>query len=174
MLSAHFPSLYAGTRSDLALFTLIAGGALVRHSLNIRFTWPRWRWALAATIAATTLVLSALMGLLSPKRAASVATGIANIDSIAASLPAVTFDDARRVIDRRCSACHSMTPSDISLGIRPGGVAFDTPDQIIGLSPRIRERAITTQTMPPGNKTRMTAQERAILARWVAEGSRVR
>ena len=173
MLSAHFPSLYARERSDVALFTLIAAGALVRHILNIRFTWPQWRWALAGTIAVSTLALSALMGVF-PARRETSAAGTVNLDSLAATLPAVTFDDARRIIDRRCAACHSVTPSDISLGVRPGGVAFDTPDQIIGLSPRIRERAVTTQTMPPGNKTHMTARERAMLARWIADGSTVR
>ena len=173
MVSAHFPSLYARPHSDLALFTLIAGGALVRHILNVRFDWPAWRLPLAGTIAGTVVVLAALMGILMPNQAGS-STGVVSLDSLVAALPTVTFDDARRVIDRRCAACHSAAPSDISLGVRPGGVAFDTPDQIIGLSPRIKERAVTTQTMPPGNKTRITAQERAILAKWIAQGSQVR
>jgi uncharacterized membrane protein len=85
-----------------------------------------------------------------------------------------SFTDVRRVIDRRCAACHSMTPSDASLGVAPGGVAFDTPDQISAHAARIRERAVVTRTMPPANKTNMTEAERALLGRWIAQGAGVR
>jgi uncharacterized membrane protein len=80
---------------------------------------------------------------------------------------AASFDDARHVIDRRCAACHSSEPSDVSLGVMPGGVAFDTPDQVRLMAPRILER-VTTKTMPPGNKTRMTDAERALVAAWAS------
>ena len=68
--------------------------------------------------------------------------------------------------NRRCAACHSATPSDVSLGVMPAGIAFDTPAQIRALAPRIHERAVVQRTMPPGNKTRMTDTERAILGAW--------
>ncbi len=53
----------------------------------------------------------------------------------------------------------------------PAGIAFDSPEQIRALAPRIYDRAVVTRTMPPANKTRMTEDERAIVARW-AEGGR--
>jgi uncharacterized membrane protein len=81
----------------------------------------------------------------------------------------VDFGDIRRIVDRRCAACHSANPSDVSLGVMPAGVAFDTPEQIAALADRIRERAVATRTMPPANKTRMTDAERALLARWSAQ-----
>ena len=56
----------------------------------------------------------------------------------------------------------------------PGGVAFDTPEEIAARAPRIRERAVVTRTMPPGNKTRITDYERAVLARWIERGAAVR
>jgi uncharacterized membrane protein len=170
MLSGHFPSLYAGTGSDLTLFALIAGGAAVRHVLNIRFTTPAWPWLLAAVIVATVTVLAARLAIGPFDRAARGTTATTELDSLMAALPAVVpFDDARRVLDRRCTACHSATPSDVSLGVMPGGVAFDTPAQIQALVERIRERAVTTRTMPPGNKTMMTERERAILAKWTQD-----
>jgi len=173
MLSAHFPSLYAQQRSDLALVTLIAGGAAVRHVLNIRFTYRQWKLAFAAIIAATVLLLSAQLGVW-PFRARpwQSRSALSAFDSVSANLQKdIPFADARRIIDRRCTACHSASPSDISLGTMPAGVAFDTPQQIQALAERIRERAITTRTMPPGNKTRMTETERAILARWIERGA---
>ena len=43
---------------------------------------------------------------------------------------------------------------------------FDTPELIQRYAPRILERAVVLKTMPFGNKTGITDEERAILARW--------
>lgn len=161
MLSAHFPSLYA-QRGFVPLLTLISGGAVARHLLNIRFTFRHWLPALAATILATVVLLALTVGM-GREQARAQATG---------GVPGpVTFGEVRSIVDRRCASCHSRNPSDVSLGVMPGGVAFDTPAQIQGLAPRILERAVTTRTMPPGNKTRMTDAERAMLARWLESGA---
>jgi uncharacterized membrane protein len=63
-----------------------------------------------------------------------------------------------------------VNPSDVTFGRTPGGVSFDTPEQIVARAARIRERAVVTRTMPPANKTHITDAERAILARWIAQG----
>ncbi len=166
MMAAHFPSLYAG-RGDLTLLTLIAAGAAVRHVLNIRFTYRRWKPALAAVLVTGAAMLAVELGVFGRGSAAR------STDS--APLPArADFADVHRVIDRRCAACHSATPSDISLGVMPAGVAFDTPEQIRALASRIQERAVVQRTMPPGNKTRITEEERALLARWIADGAPLR
>lgn len=167
MMSAHFPSLYAG-RGDVPLFALLAGGAAVRHILNIRFTFRAWKPALAATIAATVAVLVVAAG-------GFTQSSRTLVDSTSAQQPAhVTFADVHSVIDRRCAACHSVTPSDVSLGVMPAGVAFDTPEQIQALAARIRERSVVQRTMPPANKTRMTETERAMLSKWIADGAQIR
>jgi uncharacterized membrane protein len=172
MLSAHFPSLYAH-RGDFALLILIAGGAGARHALNIRFTNRRWGLELAGVVAATVLLLLFELDPTQPLHAfrkKSTTVGAAPLQ-----LPTqASFVDARRVIDRRCAACHSATPSDVSLGVTPAGVAFDTPEQIQAFAARIRERAIVQRTMPPANKTKMTDAERALLAKWIADGAAIK
>jgi len=160
MVSNHFPSVYGSRYSWLLLLVLIAAGAAVRHVLNIRFTFRAWRPVLAGTMAASVLALYVIMRLGSPAVA-----GVAET-----SAPA-TFADVRHVIDRRCSVCHSMQPTDLTFGVAPGGVTFDTPDQIVARSARIRERAAVSRTMPPGNKTNITNAERALLGKWVAQGA---
>jgi uncharacterized membrane protein len=165
MVSAHFPVLYANKRGAAVALILIAGGALVRHFMNIRFTSPRWLVGLGASAVVSTaaLVLATDAG----RNAQSYSA-----DSTSVGAPdTVTFADARRIIDRRCTACHSVTPSDVSLGATPIGIAFDTPQQIVALAARIKERAIVQRTMPPGNKTLMTQAERAVLARWIESGA---
>jgi len=85
----------------------------------------------------------------------------------------VTFDDARHVIDRRCGACHSAQPSDMTFGPAPAGVMFDTPAQIAMHASRILERAVVTRTMPPANKTGISDAERALLGRWIEQGAQL-
>jgi uncharacterized membrane protein len=83
----------------------------------------------------------------------------------------VELADVVAVIRKRCTVCHSTSPAIRTFGTPPVGVAFDTPEQMRQLAPRIRARAVETQTMPPGNATFMTEDERALLARWLdAEG----
>jgi uncharacterized membrane protein len=162
MVSNHFPSVYGHSLSWLLLLVLCVAGAAVRHVLNLRWTYPRWKPALAGVIAGSVAILYVLMHItFTPTSTAAVL-----------STAPVSFADARHVIDRRCAACHSANPSDLTFGPAPGGVAFDTPEQIIARAARIRERAIVTRTMPPANKTRITDAERSILARWVAQGGR--
>jgi len=164
MVISHFPAVYASRLNWVLLLVLIAAGAAVRHVLNIRFTVPAWRPVLAATLAASVLVLIALL------RLGSAAPAAVADDS---SAP-VTFTDALRIVDRRCAACHSMTPSDLSFGVAPGGVSFDTPEQIVAHATRIRDRVVVTRTMPPANTTNMTDAERSILGRWITQGAAVR
>ena len=56
----------------------------------------------------------------------------------------------------------------------PAGVLLDTPDQIHLLAPRIQAVAVAAQTMPLGNVTGMTPEERELLGRWIREGARLR
>jgi len=166
MVSNHFPSLYGNRWSWLVLFALVATGVLVRHVLNIRFTFPGWKPALAASLVAGAVALFILLRVGRETSAAATA---------AEPLPdRVSFADVRHVIDRRCAVCHSARPADATFGAAPAGVAFDTPEQVAARADRIRERAVVTRTMPPGNKTNITDGERALIARWLQQGAPTR
>jgi uncharacterized membrane protein len=158
MMSSHFPSLHGHRLAGIILLVLIAAGAAVRHLMNVRFTFNRWIPALGATIAVSSAALYLLVHSDTGRRQAIVGR----------PLVPVTFEEVRSVLDRRCTACHSAQPSDLSFGPAPGGAAFDSPDQIHALAARIRERAVETHTMPPANKTRITVEERELLERWTA------
>ena len=167
MLSNHFPGVYGNRYSWQLMLVLIAIGAAVRHILNIRFAFPRWRPALALTLAAGFAVLF-IVGRMSD----GIDVGASGLG--AQSLPAaVSFADARSIIDRRCAACHSQAPSIPDFGSPPAGVSFDDPARIQALADRIRVRAVETRTMPLGNRTHMTDRERAILARWIEKGAQI-
>ena len=158
MLSNHFPSIYGNRLSWLLLLLIVAGGAGARHFLNIRWTYKSWGMGLGATIAATVILTWVIIG-----------PGSSRVGQSEAPAGPVDFADVRHVIDRRCAACHSERPSDVTFGVAPAGVMFDTPSQIEMHAARIRERAFVTRTMPPANKTRITDAERAILGAWASK-----
>lgn len=164
MVSNHFPALYGHRLSWLLLIVLVIAGVAVRHVLNVRWSLPRWKPILAGVVTASVLSLWAIMtfGALPDNSASATPTG------------PIAFADVRHIIDRRCSVCHSERPTDPAFPVAPGGVMFDTPEQIVAHAARIRERAFVTRTMPLGNKTKITDAERAILGSWAAQqaGSR--
>jgi uncharacterized membrane protein len=161
MLSSHFPGIYGQQHAWALIGVLVVAGAGVRHFLNIRFTEPRWGWGLAATVAAA---LAVLYWATAAPGTAPGATAVDRDDPI-------SFAEARSIIDRRCTACHSAHPADRTFGVAPAGVAFDSPEQIRALTDRILNRAVTTRTMPPANKTFITEAERQALRRWIEGGA---
>jgi uncharacterized membrane protein len=52
-------------------------------------------------------------------------------------------------------------------------VAFDTPASIRTRAEAIKLRTVVAPTMPLGNKTGMTEEERTLLGRWIDQGARV-
>jgi uncharacterized membrane protein len=137
----------------------------VRHVLNIRWNFAAWRPALWATMIATVVLLIGVMHAANAMSSSAAASGSAS-SGVASNAP-VTFADVRHIIDRRCTECHSATPTDPVFTTAPLGVMFDTPEQIEARKARILERAVVTRTMPLGNKTGMTDGERSTIAKWL-------
>jgi uncharacterized membrane protein len=55
------------------------------------------------------------------------------------------------------------------MGHPPKNLRFDTPDAILKHRRDIGLHSVASHAMPPGNISVMTADERAVLARWLAE-----
>ncbi len=162
MLSNHFPSAYGSSLNWIILIVLMVSGALVRHFMNIRFWWRGWLPAAAATIVVGVGITFALV-----TRTTSAPAAVASTDPH----DKVEFSAVRIVMRQRCSPCHSAKPTDDQWKQAPNNVMFDTPEQIKMYSERIKSRAVISKTMPFGNKTGMTQDERDVLARWFLQGS---
>ena len=160
MLSNHFPATYAGALNWLVLLLLCVAGGAVRHAMIGRGGASRW------ALVPATLALAAAIFVATPRAAAR--TSSAQPDSVP------PFQAVRVVIAQRCLPCHSQYQSDRAFGPAPGGVTFDTPESVARLAERIRVRAVETRTMPLANKTGMSAEERELLARWIAAGAPLR
>ena len=86
--------------------------------------------------------------------------------------PAVSYAEARAVVDQHCVACHSEHPTVPAFPIAPGGLVLDTADQMQRYAEVMRVRTVVKRDMPLLNKTHMTDGERAVLNGWVEGGAR--
>jgi uncharacterized membrane protein len=154
MLSNHFPFLYTPANSWLILIAMMGLAAWLRHFFNLRHQ-GRVVWAIPASAAAGVVVVAAVIY----PRSAPISQGN------------VTFAQAQAVIKPRCVPCHSATPTQQGFSEAPRGVMFDTPDQILARAEQINQQAVVMKSMPMGNLTGMTQEERDLLGAWVQEGA---
>jgi uncharacterized membrane protein len=161
MLSSHFPSTYGHPQAWLVLTLLVVVGAAAKVVMNERGRSSRW------VLAAGVLALAGVVTLTARVPGAATAG-----PELAGAAP-VPFAAARAIVERRCVSCHATRPSHPSFPEPPGGVALDDPARIRSFAPRIMERAVVTRTMPLGNLTGMTDEERLTLGAWIAQGAKV-
>ncbi len=160
MISQHFPQAFARPWSWLILCLFIVFGAGVRRLMIAGVRGDRWSAAATLVSAAALVYFTAL-----PALSGTTAPG-------PGSTPAAPpFVDVRAIIVQRCAVCHSATPTMPGIASAPNGMMLDTPAQIQSLAVLIKIRAVDQKTMPPGNITHITDEERAVLRRWVDAGA---
>jgi uncharacterized membrane protein len=161
MISNHFPGTWGARQGALVLLLLIAIGMLARYLMIGKS--KRKHWALAPMAAAFAVVVA----LTQPIPLAGAQAAPANAQG-----PAPSYGEVQAVVLARCVACHATSPRIASFGAAPGGVNFEVPGTLHRYARRIQERVVETRTMPLGNMTLMTEDERALLARWIAHGAK--
>ncbi len=157
MLSGHFAFTYGHSRAWLVLVVLMALGAWTRHYFNLRHRGVN-AWWIPASAAAGVIVLAVLIR--PPALPSTSGHG---------SGPAPSFTQVQRIVEQRCLPCHATRPTQPGFtGAPGGGIVLETREQIESRATLIKAVAVDTQTMPLGNITQMTDEERATLAAWVA------
>jgi uncharacterized membrane protein len=154
MISNHFPFTYGHDQGWLVLVALVVIGAWVRHFFNLRHA-GRTVWWIPVTVA------MAVVGL---------AIAIRPDDGGGAGAPArtVSAEDAQAIVQQRCVPCHSETPTQEGFDSPPGGVKFDTLEEIESQADAIEAQAVDSNAMPLGNVTGMTEEERDTLGAWLS------
>jgi len=159
MISSHYPLLFATRFNWLIVAIVLAIGPVIRHFFNSRHEGkgsPWWTWAVAA---AGMLAIAWLSGA-GPRGAAF------------GQLPATPqFAAVESIVLSRCSMCHASQPVWLGFAAAPGGVRLDNAERIRLHARLIEIHAVRSHAMPPGNVTFMTADERRILAAWLAAGA---
>jgi len=158
MISNHYPMTYGHKYGWALLGVIMLAGVLIRQFFVLRHQ-GKVNYALPA--AGVALLLIAVMTVAPRNSASATGTG------------AVSFAQVRPIIDQRCAVCHAAKPTQPGFAAAPLGFMLDTPDRIKAGAEKIHQQAITTQTMPIGNLTQMTAQERALLGQWLAAGAKI-
>ncbi|WP_434625353.1 urate hydroxylase PuuD [Pseudomonas sp. Z1-29] len=197
MISNHFPSTYGSQYNWLILAGIAVAAVLVRHYFNTRHDSNRFAW----TLPVGALAMICLAYVTGPKpmptapevaktpgvieyqplpetavgggaKPATAPAAPATAPAQASSAQSPSFEKVHSVIQERCSVCHSAKPTSPLFSAAPGGVIFDTPQQIQQQAARIQAQAVTTQIMPLGNITQMTQQERDLIGAWITQGAR--
>jgi uncharacterized membrane protein len=149
MISNHYALTYGHAWNWLVLVAFTLAGALIRIYFVARH---RGRASPLPAIVAVLILLGVAFALVPASRATSVG--------------AVSLDRIRPVIEGRCAACHSASPTHIAFPAAPAGVVLDTDQQIMAEAERIHQQAVVLKSMPIGNLTQMNDEERALIDAW--------
>ncbi len=158
MTSNHFAMTYSHEHNWLILLAITLAGALIRVYFVLRHKGR----ANAAPLIAATLILAGVVAALMPAPANSV--------TVTTSL--VTVTQIRPVIETRCVSCHSATPTHLAFPAAPSGVQLDTDQQIRDEALRIHQQTVVLRTMPIGNLTEISEDERQLIDAWYRSGAR--
>jgi uncharacterized membrane protein len=130
---------------------------VIRHFFNSRHAGrgsPWWVWA----VAALGVVAIAFLSAQGPREAATGA------------LPAkVDFANVEQIVSSRCSMCHAAEPLWPGIITAPKAIRLDDEEHILRNAKLIGRNAAWSSAMPPGNITEISADERAMLAVWLAQ-----
>jgi uncharacterized membrane protein len=152
MISNHFPFTYGHDRGWLILVALVVLGAWVRHFFNLRHA-GRTAWWIPVTAAVAGIALAVAIR---PDEGGG-----------GGAARAVGAEEAQAIVQRRCVPCHSREPTQEGFDAPPGGVTFDSIEEIESQAEAIEEQAVRTRAMPLGNVTGMTDEERETLGAWI-------
>jgi len=158
MISNHYPMTFGHEWNWGVVAFVLALGAIIRNWFNrheaeetgIRV---QWQWPTCVALTAGLIAFTAWK----PSGEVAVAD-------------AVTTPDALAIVQTRCTACHSATPTNEDFDEAPGGIMFDTADQLKANAQKVLAQAVLTDAMPLGNITEITPEERARLGAWIRAG----
>jgi uncharacterized membrane protein len=117
-------------------------------------------------------VAAALPGLLGVLTLAAVIVALAPAARPAMTAtvvsPNVEAQRAQMIVEQRCVPCHATTPTQAGFAAPPNGLVFQTLDQLAAHLPEVQQQ-LTMRTMPLGNLTMMTEDERTLLLMWIGQ-----
>jgi uncharacterized membrane protein len=168
MISNHYAMTYGSRHNWLVLIALSLAGASLRAWFVARHRADEDPSAARATPAVLGLVtIAAVVYALAPAPATVSAAGVAAVDMPAAA-PALQTAQVQAILAQRCTPCHAVHPTQAGFAAPPNGLVFERLDQLAPHLPQVRQQ-LTMHTMPLGNLTRMSEDERALLLTWIGD-----
>jgi uncharacterized membrane protein len=102
-----------------------------------------------------------------PLTAFAAALAAATVIGVAVRAADLTDAIALTLVRKHCAACHSRNPTHPVFSPAPKGIAFDTMEDLRKYAAQVLEQAVEDRTMPLGNETDMTDDDREALGRWL-------
>ncbi len=184
MISNHYAMTYGARYNWLVLIAMSFAGACIRGWFVARHK-PAGRQGVIAALpaAAGVLTLLVLIVSLAPTGGPSVETlsgavggppaqgnGVAPPGSSGPFPPTVDAAQVQAIVQQRCVPCHSKSPTQAGFTAPPNGIALQTFDELRAHLPEIQKQ-VSLRTMPLGNLTGMTDEERTKVLMWIGHGA---
>jgi uncharacterized membrane protein len=156
MLSHHYSMMYGATYNWMVLLLMMLAGVLIRQFFILRHkAIVDWRYPAGAV-----LILAGMAVWLAP------APGPALPAARAAGVP---FQRITQIVGARCLQCHAAQPTLMSA---PGkNIVLDSRERILQHAQQIYQQTVVQKTMPLGNMTNITEEERALIGAWFIAGA---
>jgi uncharacterized membrane protein len=178
MISNHYAMTYGAAYNWLVLIAMSFAGASIRAWFVARHK-PAERGAVALALPGVLglATLAAVVAALAPgsggsgARSTAAAAGDAGADGPAAAVaPEVAIVRVRSILAQRCVPCHAKNPTEPGFAAAPYGLMFETIAEVRAHLPEIQQQ-LATRSMPLGNLTAMTDEERATVLMWIGHGA---
>jgi uncharacterized membrane protein len=161
MISNHYPMTYAHPNNWLVLLAIIAISAFARLYFNLEHRGIQRPSILVISL----LAIAVLAYLIMPPMQTAVKSSRFEATQIA---------EVKRILQARCTTCHSTAPTDDVFAVSPGGLTLDSLLDMQQWAPRIKARSVDSEDMPLLNKTGMTDAERLLVSGWIDAGAPIR
>jgi uncharacterized membrane protein len=154
MLSNHYPMLTNNPQAWILVGLIVVGGGALRHFL-VRHEVGDPIDEIAWTIPIIFGALTAALWLTEPAK--RIGEGMK-----------VSDEEALALTHKHCTMCHSANPIKPGFKEPPKGVMLETIEELRRYATQIETQAVRNKSMPLGNETGMTDDERAQLGAWIA------
>jgi len=154
MISGHYPATYGHDQSWLLLTLFSLAAVSVRHYFNIRHLPGFQAWPLIPAV----LLLASLIFVTAPESRPAV--------KAANAIVPVTTGEVFGIVQQRCIKCHSPEPDFGGFTSAPLGIELDSEDKLAQHAERIYQTVVVLRSMPLANLTKMSNEERDLVADW--------
>jgi uncharacterized membrane protein len=164
MISNHYAMTYGARHNWLVLIALSVAGACIRAWFVARHKAQTSRGLLATLPAAlAVLILGGVVVALAPVHSGAPGTTLN-------AAPAVEAVRVQTIVDQRCVPCHAVIPTQPGFAAAPNGLVFQSLEQLKAHLPEVKQQ-LSMHTMPLGNLTNMTEDERTLLLMWIGHNN---
>jgi uncharacterized membrane protein len=156
MISNHYPMLTNHPHAWILVGLIVIGGGALRHFLLMHEVGePLTRLAWTLPLIFVSLLVAAVM--------------TAPVVEDVSALPKVDNATVLAITAKHCVMCHARKPTHQAFTEPPKGMTLETVDDLLRHADFVVRQAVQTNTMPLGNETGMTADERRTLGVWLAQ-----